>query len=274
MPRARDVLGFMLVLALVFGCAIDREQAKGKEGLLKILIPEGPRPAELARMAMNDYDPNARYIGTFGLANAYFASDPVYLALFEDNADDDDPSVRAAAIRGLANHGEPVHVPILVTALADPDRYVRIEAARGLQRLHNPVAIDALVAATRAPGDSPLPTDETEAEVRAEAAVALGQYAEGRVVEALIAALRDESLAVNAAARASLRTLTGQDFGLDHPAWVAWRGGAPDLFAARTEYTYPAFSRAKFWYEYLPFIPRPPNETPGPPAGMPRVNPG
>lgn len=262
-----------LLLAALAGAGCERfEAARGTESILDVAISPGPSPAEYTRMAMDPYDPNARYVGTAALAGAYFANEPAYIALFEDNADDEDPSVRAAAMRGLANHGEPHHVPMLATGLADPDKLVRLEAARGMQRLHNPVAVTPLLDALREPDSlrSPALRGEPEAEVRAEAAAALGQYAESRVVEALIAALRDESLAVNRAALQSLRTLTGQDLGLDHAAWVDWRADATDLFAGRSLYTYPVFNRSKSWVEYLPFVPSPPNEVPAPPAGLPR----
>jgi HEAT repeat protein len=256
---------------LAAGCG-DFENARGTESLLDVAIHPDRSPSEYTRMAMDQYDANARYIGTAALAGAFFANAPPYLALFEDNADDPDPSVRAVAIRGLANHGESRHAPLLAAALKDADPLVRLEAARGLQRLHNPDAVAALLDAAR-PFD-PLHASrggEAQADVRAEAAIALGQYAEPRVVESLIGALRDDSLAVNRAAETSLRTLTGNDLGLDPAAWVQWRASAADLFAGRSLYTYPYFSRSRGWTEYLPFVPPPPNEVPAPPAGMPRT---
>ncbi len=261
------------LLAAIGGCGVDRERGRGAKGLLDLVRTTGPTPSELAAMAMDPYDPNARYVGTFGLASAFFASEPAYIALFEDNADDEDPSVRAAAIRGLANHGEPRHVPILINGLSDPDKVVRVESARGLQRLHNPIAVDPLLAAIREPGAVRAGVSEAEPEVRVEAAAALGQYAQGKVIDGLIAALLDESLAVNKSALTSLRTLTGNDFGLDHASWVEWRNSSRELFAARSLYLYPAFQRDKAWFEYLPFVSPPPNEVAGPPAGLPRTEP-
>ena len=79
---------------------------------------------------------------------------------------------------------------------------------------------------------------------------ATAQYAQARVVEALISALRDDSLAVNRAALDSLRILTGQDFGVDDAQWVAWRDGMTDsdaMFAARRDYAYPVFRRGRRW---------------------------
>lgn len=231
-------------------------------------------PPELAAMAIDPYDANNRYIGTLGLANMPFAGEPLYIRLFVDNIKDPDPAVRGAAARGLANHGQPVHAPLLVAALGDRDRGVRLEAARGLQRLHNPAAVDALLVAVREPllsrdGRTTTP-GEQDPEIRAEAAFALGQYAQNRILQALIAGVDDSDLAVNRNALASLRTLTGQDFGYSRAAWLEWLSRTKDPFAARGEYIFPVFNRKPRIYEHLPFVPPPPNEIAGPPAGMPR----
>lgn len=257
-------VGIVLVCLTCFGCGwVDYEPRPGAEGILSGLFAQ-PAPVEAARMAINPYDANDRYRGTLLLANAPFAGEPVYLQLFEDNIKDVDPSVRTAAARALANHGQPRHASLLIDALSDEDRLVRQEAARGLQRLHDPRAITSLIRVMRE--DS-----EPYADVRAEAALALGQYDNHRVLDALIAALEDRSLTVNRAAEASLKILTGKDFGLDRAAWVAWTLQTEDVFAERQPYLYPVFKRDMYLIEYLPFIPRPPNETPAAPAGMPRT---
>jgi hypothetical protein len=261
------------ILAALGGC--EMKLKPGAEGLLDALNSL-PEPSEMAAQAIDKYDANNRYIGTLGLATQNYANEPVYIRLFCDNINDKDPAVRAAAARGLANHGEPSHVPLLIKALKDENVNVRLEAARGLQRLYNEEAVAPLIEATREPvlrdpGDrTPPEPSEPDAEVRAQAAQALGQYAQARVLQALIACLDDSDLAVNRNALASLRTLTGQDFGLDRSAWVEWSGRTQAPFAGRRLYIFPAFSRAKRWYEYLPFVPRPPNEAAAPPVGLPR----
>lgn len=246
------------------GCGgLDLEAARGTEGLLQIAFTQ-TTPAEAAAMALDPYDPNRRYRGTLLLANAYFASEPVYIALFEERVSDSDPGVRAAAVRGLANHGGPEHVPLLVASLDDKDRLVRFEAARGLQRLHNPIAVTPLLRRIRI-------ETEPDAAIRAEAAAALGQYAQGRVLDALVELIDDRDLVVQRNALDSLETLTGQVFGLDRKAWTEWVSRATDPFAQRTAYEYPVYSRKKHLYEYLPFIPPPPNEIASTPAGYPRT---
>jgi hypothetical protein len=243
------------------GCGLDPKP--GSESIFDYLT-EGTTPLQAAEMADNHYDANDRYRGTLMLANAYFANEPEYIQLFERRILDEDANVRSAGARGLANHGEPRHVGMLVSALqSDRDAYVRREAARGLQRLYGPEAVGPLVAVIK-------PGAEPDRDVRTAAAAALGQYPEARVLDALMVAIEDDpQLAVNRAALESLRTLTGQDFGLSRSAWVKWRDSAGDPFAGRTAYLYPVFVRSKYFYEYLPFTPDPPNEVAGQPVGLP-----
>jgi len=262
-PPATAVLAALLLA----GCELNVKP--GAQSIFEAFQSEFT-PVEMAAMATDRYDANNRYLGTLGLANQPFASEPVYIRLFEANAADTDPAVRIAAVRGLAMHGDPSHVPILVKALADKDSLVRLEAARALQRLHNDVAIDPLLLAMREPDTrNPSLPAETEPEIRAQAAHALGQYAERKVLQGLIAGLDDSDLSVNRSSLASLRTLTGQDLGLDHGEWLDWLGKTSDPFAGRSVYYYPVFHRDKMLIEYLPFVPRPPNESPAPPAGLP-----
>jgi hypothetical protein len=220
-----------------------------------------PSTGESVEMAMDKYDADQRYRGTLLLSTKPFAGEELYMRLFTDNSKDKDPGVRTAATRAIANHGGPEHVGILIERLTDEDRLVRIEAARGLQRIHSTSAVDALIKSM---------SGEVEAEpaVRSEVADALGQYAQGKVVEALIASLDDSNLAVNSRSLSSLKTLTGQDYGFDRRAWLDWYNATDKPFAARSVYTFPAFHREKTLIEYLPFVPLPPNEASMPPAGM------
>lgn len=267
MIRIRPLIAILIPLAFA-GCELNFKP--GTDSLLEGLNTT-ISPGELATMAIDPYDANNRYVGTLGLANEAFANEPVYIKLFEDNLNDPEPSVRFAAARGLGTHGDPSHVPLLVKSLSDVDRLVRMESARSLQRLHNPVAIDPLINAMHEP-DATRPKDpsEPEAIVRAEAAIALGQYQEQKVVQALVAGLDDSELAVNQAALQSLQGLTGQDFQIDRAAWAEWLGRTKSPFAAHGTYTYPVFNREYKWYEYFPFVPKPHNEIATPPAGLPR----
>jgi hypothetical protein len=262
--RTRSLLRPILILAACAAAAGCQSNPLGmRPGATSVLdvMADGPSPAEAVDMTLDKHDPDRRYRGTLLLANAYFAGEPLYMELFERLLDDPDPGVRAAAVRAVGLHGTPGHVPRLAAKLKDADPGVRAEAGRALQRIHNPLAIDALL-------DAMDLAKEPEAPVRVEAARALAQYPEPRVVEKLIASLADDSLAVNTATAASLRTLTGQDFGYDRAGWLSWYQGATGVFDARSVYVYEGYNRKRKWWEYLPFMKPPPNEPSAVPVGL------
>lgn len=263
---AHLALALGATLTVLQGCGgVDLGLKPGATSVLQGL--QGPSPEEAARMAIDPYDTNNRFKGINILANLPFASEDVYLKLFEKTASDPDSGVRAASIRALGIHGNPTHARLIVEKLNDRNDEVRRESARALQRIHDPVAMQPLL-------DHLAVGRESEPAVRVEVATALGQYGDPKVVEALIRALDDEYLAVNTAALNSLRTLTGQDLSTDRLVWDRWYkqtvASAKNPFDARAPYLYPVFTRGKFWYENIPFFPPPPNETPSTPAGLPQ----
>ena len=254
------MLTLLVGSALLTGCGSMSNAPRGAKSLREIIAPQ-TSPTTAAILATDEYNAENRYRGTTLLAAAPFGGDPVYLELYIDGTDDPDPGVRATCIRALGRHGDPVHAPYLIEALKDEDKKVRIAAARALQRVHTNDAIPALI-------ETIDEEKEPEADARAAAADALGQYREPFVVQSLIAALRDTRLVVNDRVQHSLKTMTGQDFGLNHAAWQQWYNDTDDLFAAGQLYTYPVFNRKKRIVEYLPFVAPPPNETTSTPVGL------
>jgi HEAT repeats len=222
---------------------------------------------EAAAWAADPYDADKRARGTLLLANAPFGGAEPYLALYRQHALDKDTNVQAAACRGLALHGQPSDVDLIVPLTKSKEYLVRLEATRSLQRLHNPTAVPALV-------DRLSIEKETEPDIRAEAASALGQYAEVKSMQALIAALADPSLVVNVNAHDSLKTLTGNDeLPAERRAWVQWQKQAAAPFAGRKSYVYPVFWREKRWLDWVPLVGGPvPNETASTPAGFPDLS--
>jgi len=182
--------------------------------------------------------------------------------MYEQATTDGDSGVRAMAVRALGRHGSPEHAPILLGAFADADDLVRWETARALQRIYAPEAVGALV-------DHLDPRTEPSAVVREASAIALGQYPEPRVAQALFGALNDRQLAVNVAANRSLQIITGEDFPPDAADWVRWYNAEPEPFANRGVYEYPVFQRDAVWWEYLAPWSEVPNEIAGRPAGAP-----
>ncbi|MFG0304920.1 MAG: HEAT repeat domain-containing protein [Phycisphaerales bacterium JB040] len=244
--------------ALLAGCGV--EMRPGAKSLFEAFAP--PTPTEAADMALSE-DPDERFKGLQLLANAPFGGGDPYLELYADSLQDEDPGVRWAAVSALGRHGGPEHVELVLPFLDDEDPLVRSATARALQRIHEPVAIEPLL-------ETILIDNEPVDSVRAQAADALGQYASRAVLQGLVAALDDSSLAVNRSTLRSLETLTGQNYGLDQRAWLDWiRDAGPDVFAARRPYVFPTFQRDRKLVEYLPLVADPPNESPNTPVGMP-----
>lgn len=219
-------------------------------------------PADAAAWAADPYDADKRARGMNMLANAPFGGAEAYVKMYRERLNDDNAPVRAVACRALGLHGNAEDVPRIVPLTKAEEILVRLEATRALQRLHNPAAVPALI--TRLDLDK-----ESEPEIRAEAANALGQYAEGSGMQALMTALADPSLLVNRSAHASLRTLTGNDeLPADRKAWVNWTKATDKPFAGRRPYVYPVFKRDSRWLDYLPFAGPVPNEQPSTPVGF------
>ena len=256
---AAGILTGSVVIGAVAGCRTGSSGARSSETIFELVAP--PTPAEAAEMASDEFNPDRRQTGMLLLANAPFGGESVYVRLYEVALEDEDTGVQAVGVKALGLHGSPRHVAPIARMLRDAeDPLLRWEAARSLQRLHDPdAAVSALISAL---------TDDEEADVRAASATALGQYAQRRVFDALIAALDDPSLSVNLASRRGLRLLTGKRLGMSPTGWLDWADGTADLFAERREYEYPVFERDRRLVEWIvPWL-DPPNETPAPPAGM------
>jgi len=252
----------LAALAAAAGCnALGGQVRSGGDSLFELIAP--PTPAEAARWAVDPSSPDNRQQGLLLLANASFGGEPVYIDLYRVALDDDDAAVRAAAIRALGLHGGPAEGERVLELLTPrEDVLVRREAARTLARIHVPEAAPQLIVhLDRA--------DEPDAQVRALAAEALGQHRQARVVQALIGALPDTRLLVGSAARSSLTTLTGKDFGYEPEPWLRWTSRTADYFEGATPFYYTVYQRDRRFLEYIvPWL-EPPNEIASTPAGMP-----
>jgi len=221
-------------------------------------------PSEAARDMFDQYDSDKRRQGTVLISNAPFGGTEVYVKQYRDMVNNErDPIVKATAIRALGKHGLPEDALRIVPHLSNENVQVRWEAAKALQRLHNPAAVTDLLKTLR--------NDQELADVRLATAVALGQYPEDRVFQGLVGALNARELAINTASQHSLATLTGQDFGLEAAAWLAWYNqtvGTGNAFAGQREYLFPTYQRDETWLEKLAFWTDKQFEQPAPPAGL------
>lgn len=217
-------------------------------------------PAEVARDAFDVYDPDTRRQAVSRLSAAHFGGQPPYVRMYRLLADDPDPTVRAVAAKALGTHGSAEDVPRLAGLLSDRSELVRWQAALALQRVHDGRAVAPLLDAL---------SKDTHADTRQAAALALGQYAEPRVFQGLVAGLDDLDYSVAHAARQSLATLTGYDYGPDASLWLIWsRKPGTDLFAHRKLYTYQPYAVGQNWVERTFWSPEPETAAPRTPTGM------
>jgi len=232
----------LAALLLVGGCTNGENFSVGS--MVEDILP--PTPGETAREAFNVYDPDQRRKSIIRLSNAPWGGEPPYLKTYRLLVDDPDPTVRAACIAALGRHGYADDVNAIVPYLQDRTYFVRWESAKALQRLQNEVAIEPLIVALR---------EDDEPDVRTAAAKALGQYDKPAVFQALVGALNDDDYAVVRQSQESLKLLTGEDFGEDGAAWLAWSEDRGEtLFASAGTYTYDTYvapptltRRLQFW---------------------------
>ena len=254
------LLRLLLVLALVPLAACD-SMMSDFDMLGKSFSP--PTPQEAAGWAVDPSDPEAQHRGLVLLGTATFGGEPTYIELYRIYVTESrDPLVKAAAIESLCRFAQPTEAKLIALQLKDAAVPVRLAAARGLQRLHNREIVDQLW--TR------LLEETEETDVRTELAIALGQYPEDSVVQALIAALDQPELCVNLAASQSLWLITGRDFGTDRTRWLEWYALQPvaGRFRAENAYTYPTYRRDFELWDWMIFWDQPRFEVPGAPIGL------
>lgn len=123
-----------------------------------------------------------------------------------------DPSsvLRSEAVGVLAELDTASAIPALRAALNDEDEDVRIAACRGWGRVGGSESLLVLAQVAQTEGD---------VDVRLAALEELGKFKEAAAVEALGKALDDSDPAVQVRAVASLKSVTGLDYGDSVPAW-------------------------------------------------------
>ena len=242
------------VLAVAAGCETMRQD-------ISEFSLGSTAPGEAARMMMDTTDPDNRRTGTLLISNSAFGGTDIYVSWYRDSvASEPNPLVRAVSVSALGRHGMPEDAVPIALCLDDEQFQVRWEAAKALQRLHYPAVVPVLLATLR--------DEDEESDIRVASAIALGQYPQDRVFQALVAALNTPLLSINEAARQSLETLTSEDHGLEPAPWLRWYNGVSNPFAAQQEYLYPTYHREESFLEKMAFWSSRSYEEPAVPTGL------
>jgi hypothetical protein len=219
-----------------------------------------PSGAQVGTWATDFTNPEEQQKGLVLLGTATWGGGEEYLKLYRTCIEGPwDPLVKAAAIRSLGNHGEPEDAILIATQLDDEIEYVRLEAAKSLQRIHNDEVADDIWRRL---------VIEKDSSIKVELAIALGQYPNDGVFQALAQALEMRELAVNLAAWDSLRYLTGENHGSSAREWLAWYETTTSPFAGEEIYLYPVYTRPLGFFDTINFFNPTVWEKPGIPTGL------
>ena len=187
-------------------------------------IITGNTAGRSARLALDDQSADNRRRGIVRLADRDFGRTETYLRLYRIMArDDEDPLVRATAIRSLHRARDAESTDLYVRALNDKSELVRLEAAKALAKMPDESAVEPL----RQLVDNP----QENRDVRIAATSALKHYRDLGVARSLAATLAGRDFSVAWQARQSLRRLTGQDFAYDEAAWLRYLTETDQPFA-------------------------------------------
>lgn len=211
------ILGALLSCVFLAGCKED-EPFTVDQAIKNALGADNAPPAEVAARVFDESDPDIRRAAIEALMEKSWALRDPYLkrfAMLTNPRAEEDPSVRAVAVRALGKAGNTKYQPELIAALDDENPIVRREAATVLQRMPDDRAVIRLQSMAIA---------DPSATVRAPAAVALRHYRSDAVFRTLLRCLSDEDFLVRSSAHESLVFQTGVDKGWDPLAWA----GDPD----------------------------------------------
>ena len=151
-------------------------------------------------------------LSRLGLADEPVAQQ-VPLEVLLASLENDNWSVRVAAVRMLGKLGEHAPIEPLIAALKDEDGSVRAAAVRGLGLLGKRAPIDRLIAML----------NDDDWHVRETAVLALGKLAAQVPIEPLLAALNDKDACVREATAVALRSIYSDGSSGIAPSFVSTR---------------------------------------------------
>jgi hypothetical protein len=175
-------------------------------------------PSDAAREMEDASSADNRRTGIYELVKYPFAQHPPYTNRYRQIAlYDEDPLVRAAAVRALNICRDRDSTGIWEQALSDKSPLVRLEAAKALVHIPDPDAAPTLL--------SMLQNREENRDVRIACADALQNDRTLSVARSLSTELGEREFGVAWQSRRSLRVLTGRDYGYDQAAWLEYIAG-------------------------------------------------
>lgn len=205
------------------------------------LAASGCAPSDAERRALYDRltqreNPELRRRTIVEMSTHHWGQADRYARLYAEMVTrDEDPHVRAEAVRALGRCQIAGHVDALGAALSDPDPRVRLAVARVFSEHPRDEAPGLLARAAR--------TDEN-VDVRSESAWALRHYNDPAVVQTLYECLGDGEFAVRYRAHHALVELAGVDPGPEQWHWqVAAKGELPPRDPAKWWDPFGALSR-------------------------------
>ena len=219
---------FLTILAAMLplgGCGKDPKTKTLDYQIKRVFGVDSETPTEMAAGAFDETDPDVRRVAIEKLSHKKWALREPYLKRFATLTNpklEEDPSVRAVAVRTLGKAGDTKYHPQIIAALDDPSSVVRWDAAKVLDNLPTDKAVTKLqwLAIRKS---EPL-------DVRAAAAKALRHYRTDPVYKTLLRCLDDENFTVRMAAHESLVYMTGRDRGFLPEKWAQ----SPDQIGKET----------------------------------------
>ncbi len=211
----------------------------------------GPSRNEIVAMMFQSEDPDRRREGVILLSQKEYGLREPCLKGYALLLEDEDASVRSAAVRVLGKAGDAKYLPNIVAALEDESEIVRWDAATALDRVHGEAAVIPLQ--KHALGDPYM-------DVRICCARALRAYRRDQVVNTLVQCLSDRQFSVCHEAHRTLVMLTGRDMGYEPEDWA----GVTCLYPSSR----PAARDKKPWWDWMGVA----KEKPKPP-GSPKLRP-
>ncbi len=143
---------------------------------------------------------------------------PVLTSIVRDSTN---AVLRAEATLTLAEFTEPETLPALKLALNDEDADVRIAACKAWGRRGGQEALELLTDMVR---------DDKSLDVRLVATSELAKFKDQQAIQSLAVALNDKDPALQHRAVQSLKSVSGQDYGDNVPAWREFvQGRSPAL---------------------------------------------